>query len=75
MVADLLLPGARGFGPMAKAMSIAGLVVGGLVALTFVLDLALGLPFGGEQIVMDIGFILSGGILAYLSWSAMREVK
>jgi hypothetical protein len=59
---------------MAKAMSIAGLVAGGLVALVFTLDLALGLPFG-RQIVMDVGFLLAGGILAYLGWSAMRELK
>jgi hypothetical protein len=59
---------------MAKAMSIAGLVVGGLVALIFALDLALGLPFG-RQIIMDVGFLLAGGILAYLGWNAMREVK
>jgi hypothetical protein len=60
---------------MAKAMSIAGLVAGGLIALVFALDLALGLPFGREQIVMDVGFLTAGGILAYLGWSAMREVK
>ena len=31
---------------MAKAMSIAGMVIGGLVALMFGLDLALKIPFG-----------------------------
>jgi hypothetical protein len=75
MVAEINISGARGIGPMAKAMSIAGLIAGGLIALTFVLDLALGLPFGGRQLVMDIGFILSGAILAYLGWTALREVK
>jgi hypothetical protein len=60
---------------MAKAMSIAGLVAGGLIALVFVLDLALGLPFGGRQMIMDVGFIIAGGILAYLGWNTMREVQ
>jgi hypothetical protein len=60
---------------MAKAMSIAGLIAGGLVALVFALDLGLGIPFGRQQIVMDAGFIVCGGILAYLSWNAMRDVK
>jgi hypothetical protein len=60
---------------MAKAMSIAGLVAGGLTALVFTLDLALGLPFGRQQIVMDVGFLIVGGILAYLGWSALREVQ
>ena len=63
----------QGVGPMAKAMSIAGLVVGGLIALTFTLDLALKIPFGGQMITMDVGFILCGGVLAYLSWNAMVD--
>ena len=75
MAADFILPGARGIGPMAKAMSIAGLVAGGLIALVFAFDMALGLPFGRQQVVMDVGFLIAGGILAYLGWSAMREVK
>lgn len=60
---------------MAKAMSIAGLIAGGLIALVFVLDLALQIPFGRQQIIMDAGFILCGAGLAYLSWSAMQDVK
>ena len=60
---------------MAKAMSIAGLVVGGLIALAFLGDLALGVPFGGEQPIMAIGFIICGAVLCYLSWNALREAK
>jgi hypothetical protein len=75
MEADLSISGARGIGPMAKAMSVAGLIVGGLIALVFIADLALGIPFGRKQIVMDAGFIVCGGLLAYLGWSALRETK
>jgi hypothetical protein len=81
MIAALSISGAQGTGPMAKAMSIAGLVAGGLIALIFALDLVLGIPFGGRGSLlftgsfMDVGFILCGGVLAYLSWNAMREVK
>ncbi len=60
---------------MAKAMSIAGLVVGALLALAFIADLFLGMPFGGKAMVMDIGFILGGLMLAYLGWNAMRDVR
>lgn len=60
---------------MAKAMSIAGMVVGGLLAVAFVADLAIGVPFGGRQMLMDIGFIISAGLLTYLSWNAFRDVK
>ncbi len=65
----------QGSGPMAKAMSIAGLVVGALLALTFIADIALGVPFGGKSPSMAIGFISGGLLLAYLGWNAMREVR
>ena len=55
-------------------MSIGGMVIGGLIALLFLLDLAAGFPFGGKaSIVVNIGFILCGAVLAYLGWSAFRE--
>jgi hypothetical protein len=61
---------------MGKAMSIAGLVTGGLVAAAFLADLLLGIPFGGKGGPMvDIGFVLSGLMLAYLGWSAFREAS
>ena len=68
---------AQGVGPMAKAMSIAGMVVAGLLVLTFGLDLVPGLniPFGGQNKVTDAGFLISGAILAYLSWNALRDAK
>jgi hypothetical protein len=66
---------ARGSGPMAKAMSIAGMVVAGLLLATFAADLALGIPFGGVQMVTDIGFIVGAALLGYLSFSAFRDSK
>lgn len=61
---------------MAKAMSIAGMVIGGFVALLFVFDLALGVPFGGQAgLVPNLGLALCGGIVAYLGWNAFRELK
>jgi hypothetical protein len=65
----------RGIGPMGKAMSIAGMVIGGLLAVAFALDLVLAIPFGGRSAMMAIGFMVCGGILAYLSWNAFREVR
>jgi hypothetical protein len=58
---------------MGKAMSIAGMVVGGILAVMFALDLVLGVPFGGRVPMMNIGFMICGGILAYLSWNAFRD--
>jgi hypothetical protein len=65
----------QGSGPMAKAMSISGMVVAGLIALIFTADLAVGIPFGRVATVTDIGFLVSGLILGYLSWNAFRDSK
>jgi hypothetical protein len=67
--------GMQGAGPMGKAMAIAGMAVGGLIALAFAADLFLGIPFGGRVPLTDIGFMICGVILAYLSWNAFRDVK
>lgn len=61
---------------MAKAMSVAGLIAGGLIALAFALDLILGIPFGGRASWwQDLGFVISGAILAYLGWNALADAK
>ena len=65
---------------MSKAMTIAGLVVAGLIGLVFASDLLLGAPFGGTSdrpmgLMMDLGSIISAAILGYMSWSAMREIR
>ncbi len=65
----------KGFQPMAKAMSIAGMVVAGLIAFVFGFDLVLKVPFSRANLLMDIGFVLSAAALAYLSWNAFRTVK
>jgi hypothetical protein len=59
---------------MGKAMSIAGMVTGGLVTVAFLANLLIGAPFGGYGgAVVNLGFVLCGGILAYLGWNAFRE--
>jgi hypothetical protein len=59
---------------MPKALCLAGLVVAILLALIFVLDLALGIPFHrASPWIMDLGVILCAGILGYLSWATFRE--
>jgi hypothetical protein len=63
---------------MGKAISVVGLVIGGLVAALFAMDLFLGFPFGGASkggALSDIGMAVCGAILAYLGWNAFREVK
>jgi hypothetical protein len=60
---------------MPKALTIAGMAVAGLLLLVFLLDIAIGIPFGGISMVMDIAFIAAAGMLGYVSWAAYREVK
>ncbi len=62
-------------------MSVAGLVVGGLMAAMFASDILLRIPFGGTSrsgastLLPEIGLALCGAILAYLGWNAFRQVK
>lgn len=60
---------------MAKALTIFGLVVAALLTLLFTLDLVAGIPFGGAQMTMNIGGIIAGIILGYVSFSTFREQK
>ena len=76
MAGNYAIAGTQGSGPMAKAMSVAGMVIGGLLALLFGLDLALRVPFGRVAgLFPDLGLAICGAILAYLGWNAFREAK
>jgi hypothetical protein len=58
---------------MAKALTIVGMLIAILILLIFTLDLAISIPFGRASRAMDIGLMICGAILLYLSWSAYRE--
>jgi hypothetical protein len=76
MAGSFAIAGIQGAGPMAKAMSVAGMVIGGLVAVLFTLDLALKTPFGrAAGVVPDLGLALCGAMLAYLGWNAFRDAQ
>ena len=60
---------------MPKALCIFGTAISVLLLFVFGLDLAIGLPFGGNSMAMDVGFIISAAVLAYLSWTTMREQR
>jgi len=50
--------------------------IAGLALLLCVLDLIVGIPFGGgPYILADIGGILSAGVLGYLGGNAYQDVK
>lgn len=58
---------------MAKVLCIAGAVIAVLLVLIFGLDLALKIPFGRASILMDIGFLVAAALLAFISWTTLKE--
>jgi hypothetical protein len=60
---------------MPKALVISGFVVSALILLLFGLDLAVGIPFEKVNPTIDITFLVSSLLLAYLSWNALRDVR
>jgi hypothetical protein len=60
---------------MSKAMTIVGMVVAALLVVLFGLDFVMDVPFGAEGKTMNIGAVVAGSILGYLSFSTFREQK
>jgi hypothetical protein len=61
---------------MPKAFALLGLIVAICLLLVFGADLSpLSFPFKGISKTMDVGFLVCGALLAYLSWSTFREQK
>ncbi len=49
--------------------------VAGLLLLLFVLDLVMGIPFGGIWKGVDIVFIVASALVLYLAFDAFRDLK
>lgn len=61
---------------MEKYMCYGALGVAGVMALLFLLDLVAGFPFGGGSfVVADVFGIIASGIVAYLGYNALRDLK
>ena len=61
---------------MEKVLSYGALGVGAFMALLFILDIAIGFPFGsGPFFVFDVFGLLVAGMVAYLGFNAMKELK
>lgn len=61
---------------MEKRLCIASMSIAGLLLLVFLLDLIIGLPFGGGPTfrLIDVVGVIAGAILLYLSWNALRDL-
>lgn len=65
---------------MPRMLCLGGLVVAGLVLLLFLVDLimtlgGMGSLFRYPSMMMDVAFMICSGILGYLAWSSLREIK
>lgn len=68
---------ASGKGPaMEKILCYSSLAVAILVLLMFLLDLVLGVPFGGGPFMLvDVLGVLAAGIVVYLAINVMKDLK
>ena len=60
---------------MEKWLCFGSMGVAGLLLLLFLLDLILGIPFGGASMGVDIFGILACGVVLYLAFDAFRDLR
>ena len=65
----------RGMGQMARGLTIAAIVIAVLMLVLFGLDLAIGIPFGKQNMIIDIAFLVCGVGLILLGLSTWRELE
>ncbi len=58
---------------MPKALCMSGMVVAILIAILFLLDLAIKFPFQRVSILMDVSLLICAAILGLISWFTYRE--
>ena len=60
---------------MEKWMCWSALGASGVVFLLFLLDMILSMPFGKLSPVVDILAMIACGLVAYVSWEALRDLR
>ncbi len=60
---------------MEKWLCWGSLGVTGVLLILFLLDLIMQIPFGGLNRVVDIVTIIACGLMVYLSWDALKDVR
>ena len=61
-----------------RNMIYGSIAASAVVAVAAILDLITGIPFGfgsGKTWLMDILFIISSGIVIYLGWDALKDLR
>jgi hypothetical protein len=60
---------------MEKGLCYGSMGVAGLLLLLFLLDAAVGFPFGRSSVVVDVFGILASGLVLYLAFDAFRDLR
>lgn len=60
---------------MERWMCFGSMGVAGLLLLLFLLDLGLGVPFGGVSKVVDIFGLLVSALVLYLAYDAFKDLR
>jgi len=60
---------------MERLLCFGSMGVAGLLLLLFLLDLILGIPFGGASIGVDIFGILACAVVLYLAYDAFKDLR
>jgi len=60
---------------MEKWLCWGSLGLSGILLLLFLLDMIVGIPFGGIGMVVNIIGILACGLVGYLAWESFRELR
>lgn len=61
---------------MDKALCFGALGVGALMALIFLLDIIIGMPFGGGPFVtVDVFGLIGSAVVVYLGYNSSRDLK
>lgn len=60
---------------MEKWFCLSAMAIAGLLLLLFVLDMAMGIPFGKANFVVDICGFLASGVVIYLGFDAFKDLS
>jgi hypothetical protein len=60
---------------MEKWLCWGAIGVAGLMLLLFLLDIIVSIPFGGLSATVDVFGILASGLVLFLGWDALRDLR
>ena len=60
---------------MEKYLCWGAIGVAGLMLLLFLLDIIFSFPFGGLSAAVDVFGILASGLVLFLGWDALRDLR